>query len=218
MFEKRMRNTYETQKDLYDRLNGTIILYDEAPCTVSIMGDEIHLFKLEEYPNHKPFKVSKDDPLLDISSIELGYANWNPADSGLNNLKRHAIYYQRHPERQYRQGLCTGRTQTRSPLQGKDLPYNPGLESVSFVNMVKNIYPSVHEAVWDLNSGVADSVAISREIALVNEPSGIITVAFKRDNIGVMIPNQNKILVRDHEFVWVLDRIFTRFNVSLEKF
>jgi hypothetical protein len=84
--------------------------------------------------------------------------------------------------------------------------------------MIKNEYPKAVEAVWMINSGTHESVALSRDIVLVAESSGLITVGWRRKNIGVMIPSMNRVLLKDHEFVWVLERILSRFQIEVEKF
>lgn len=50
------------------------------------------------------------------------------------------------------------------------------------------------------------------------EDSGVITVAINRENIGSLIPSEGRVFIKDHEFLWVIQNLLTRFNISVNPF
>lgn len=217
MFEKRMRNHYRTAKDITDRLNNTVVLFDGVPHILSTSGTSILGYLLKDYPNSKSIKIDPEDPRLDISSIELGYFNIEP-NCPLNGVKKGVCaYLERTPQRQYSQSVNPNKLRVVSPIVGRNT-YSPSFLGHPMVKMIQDEYPTATEAVWNLSAGTHESIAISRDVALVAEGSGMMSVALNRENIGTLIPSENRVLVKDHEFIWVVEKLLSRFNIKVDPF
>lgn len=220
MFDTKMRNQYKTDKDVYDRLNGTVVSYDGEPHFLQCEGglSKTYIYPLKDYPASKKKKVDPLDEKLDIQSFELGYLNIDPKCPLNRNSLGFACYLERGPVKQYHQGIRPQSLSCLSPISSRDVTLGVSYLGAPLYKMIKNEYPKAVEAVWMLNSGTHKSVAISRDVVLIPESSGLITVGWRRKNIGVMVPSMGKVLLKDHEFVWVLERILSRFQIEVEKF
>ena len=220
MFDTKMRNHYKTDKDIYDRLNGTVVSYDGEPHYLQCEGGhaQTYIYPLKDYPNAKKQKIDPLDEKLDIQSFELGYLNIDPMCPLNGNKTGFAFYLQRDPRKQYHQGIRPQTLSCLSPIEDRQMNKAVSYVGAPLRKMIKNEYPKAVEAVWMINSGTYESVALSRDIVLVAESSGLITVGWRRKNIGVMVPSMNRVLLKDHEFVWVLERILSRFQIEVEKF
>lgn len=220
MFDTKMRNHYRLDKDIYDRLNGTIVSYDGEPYYLKCEGgyNQTYIYPLKDYPNAKKKKIDPLDEKLDIQSFELGYLNIDPKCPLNGNKTGYAVYLQRYPQKQYHQGIRPQTISCLSPIDGREIDKGASYLGTPLWKMIKNEYPKAVEAIWMINSGTHESVALSRDIVLVAESSGLITVGWRRKNIGVMVPSMNKVFLKNHEFVWILERILSRFQIEVEKF
>lgn len=216
-FNKSMRNHYKTVSDVSSRLDRTIGIYKGEPVYITVSENALGVYNLEKFPNSKPIMIPWDDPDLDISSVELGYVNLVP-NCPLNGSKfGQAAWCARTSQRQYRQGVDPNRILSQSPVEGRQ---GAGYSVCGYplYNLIKDKYPSVMESVWMLTAKTHTSVAISREVCLIMEDSGVITVAINRENIGSLIPSEGRVFIKDHEFLWVIQSLLTRFNISVNPF
>lgn len=213
MFEKRMPNNFELPHDIEARLNRTICSYDGEPYRIETDGMSVYLIDL--LGRNTPVKVDAHDPLLDISSLELGYMNIEPGSPGRKT--GFCEYLTRGPGKQWKQGICIDRIEVHSPVDDLHTPLS-GVDYVNLYNVLKNIYPSVTEAVWNISSGLWESVAISRDVCLMGQRDSSISVVHLRDPIGVLIPGRQKVYVKEHEHLWCVEKILRRFNIEVDPF
>lgn len=216
-FKKSMRNTYKSLHDISARLDRTVALYKGEPVLIAVQSHNLILYPLEKYPNSKGFEIPFEDPDLDISSLELGYVNINPNCHINGCSKGMASWVARTSSRQYRQGVDPQRLLSQHPVEGRS-GHGLGTLGYPLYNLIKENYPSVLEAVWMLTAKTHISVAISREVCFVMEESGIITVAVNRENIGSLIPSENRVYIKDHEFLWVIEKLLSRFQIQINPF
>jgi len=213
MFEKRMQNEFSLLHDIEARLNRTVCLYDGEPYRIETDGGMIYLCDLLD--RNPPKKIDAHDPLLDISAIELGYVNIEPLSPSYK--QGFCQYLMRGPGKQWKQGTSLNHIEIQNHTENKSTPL-ASTSWKSFYDMVKGNYPSVVEAVWNISSGLWESVAISRDVCLTSEPSGSMTVVHMRDPIGTLIPGQQKVYVKDHEYLWCVEKILRRFNIEIDPF
>lgn len=219
MFERKMRNHYTTQKDIYDRLNDTVLLFKGEPHYIQTNGVSFCGYPLDDYQiKNTKIDIDPSDPELDISAIEIGYVNIEPGCRLNGNKVGMSVYYRSHPTKQYHQGIQPSRMEVESPIDGRRLEFCPSTMGLPLAKAIREEFPTVHEAIWGINSGLWSSCAISKDVCLVGEKSGLMTVAIRRENIGSLIPGQNKVLVKDNEFVWVIQRLLSRFSISIDPF
>ena len=104
-FPEFMSCKYVTLKDLTDRLDSTVCRYGGKLVYVRVKptGPEVNLH-LYDWPNvNSVIKTIKpDDPLFDISLLDLGYFNY------VSNGENFALYPYRLSSKKYKQGTYTG--------------------------------------------------------------------------------------------------------------
>lgn len=213
---------YETVKDLKDRLHGTVCRYKGIPyyCEVTAKGKivlkDVRTPVITNFPC-VPQEISPKDEDFDISSIELGYVNfeidpmlhryWKP-----NAMERSksVSFLARWPSRRYKQGI-SGDMLSCKTIDG----HNEGegtfvLHSEGFIKSCLNEYPSLPEAIERLSSGEADQIAVSKEFALKRTDSSLILAFCETKNIGWILPRTMKIEVPEGELNWVYRRMMDR--------
>lgn len=215
MFEKRMKNSFELCSDIEARLNRTVCLYDGEPYRVETDGHQMYLYDL--LSKNPPQKIDAHDPLLDISSVEIGYMNFKPETPGVGNKRGFTQFVCRSPGKQWKQALCLDRLDIYSHTDGQHT-FCTHVNPENIYDMVKGIYPSVVEAVWNLSQGLYDSIAISRDVALINNLTGTINLNILREPVGTLIPGHQKVFVKDQEYIWVIKKSLSRFNIEVDPF
>lgn len=230
-YDRSMPQMFNLATDVEARLNHTIIRYDEEPVYVcNVNSSKIFIQTLDEYVTgdsriHR--SLSFDDPLLDISSPPIGYFNMSKeeakrifGDHNPDASKSRAGYCYRNPAKQWKQGLRLGHLVTREPSQ-PDTHFMGGY-SLNFCKPVREMilgeFPSVQEALFSLDSEEAESVAISREVALVRESTGAITVAIEGVGAGILLPTQSKVYVQSRRHSWVIEEQLSRFQLEVKNF
>lgn len=208
----KMANRYLSQKDLCDRLHGTICRYKDVPVGVQFVTTNC-LMLTDVVTGELVAKISPTDPDFDISSPELGYMNYANKDFKLN-----VVYVSRQPIRRYRQGLylqCCEFNTIDGGVQRSPYGMNYfGLQG--FKNMIMDIYPPLSQARSMLNEGDVE-VAISKEIALKKIDSGLHLVYFKTKNIGWIKPDSMCVEMAAGEFDWVAERYLSRLGIEVKE-
>lgn len=181
--------------DLNQRLNHSFVMYDGEPCYVLVHTDdevkyalklyrsyEVNHYGHEEGPPIKeifPYDPEDCDDKFDISSIPLGYVNWN----------NRAIYLKRHPYRAWKQGICT-QSVTAYEVSGEHsqgVQVSKVLSSHDFHASVCGKFPALKEAVrLVLTKGGFKSMAISKDIAIEKVNSTTLYVYLKGMHLGVL--------------------------------
>lgn len=233
-YDRTMPQMFTLSSDVEARLNQTIIRYEGVPVyVISVGGDYILIQTCEEYVKHqagieKSFrKVDYQDPLLDISTPPVGYFNFSKDEAEMIFGRGHPLarksragYSYLNPAKQWKQGLRLSNLPTREPvnpdqhfLGGFNLCFYDSVNS-----MINGDFPSIQEALFSLDSGESISVAISREVALVKENTGAITVGVCGEGAGIMIPSQNIVYLKDRKHSWVIEEQLSRFQLEVKKF
>jgi hypothetical protein len=207
-----MRCLYDTERDLIDRLHGTICRYDEKAVRVTVLGkSELQL--VDPVSGKEVVRIRPNDELFDISSPEIGYLNLTgtPSVDGVYKLERN-------PYRKFRQGLyaecCSayeidGRTCTM--INAATVFQYP----VGLVDMIENRYPSFHEAVKMLFSEEKKEVAISKDIALSMMNTGLILIWCRGQDVAYLVPGSNSIGYKRDDTAWVIERMLKKSGVRL---
>lgn len=208
-----MRCKYLPQ-DLYARLHGGIGFYGGEPVFVHIEGDNQNKIVLYGFDGEVVKKeVKENDPLLDISSPELGYVN---DDHG-------CFYVYRRPDRRYKQTLTTASLGVRSGdgsiFGSRDTDrLNDAFHGRYFRNMLMGKYPSVEKAFAKLSQSkkAASSIAIHRDVGLYRDSFGLIRVFFKGDEVGKINPGENIVRIPHDDKAWVISSYLNEFSWEID--
>lgn len=208
--KEKMPNLYRLSQDVRDRLNGCILRYDEKLVyCMQETATTLLLYDLKQTTLIK--KITVDDHLLDISSIELGYMNLE------NNQKETVVRYsKRHPQKQYAQGLrpdhiswYTIDGQETSATVGRGI-YNYVQEG--FADAIYGVFPSFDGIEWDS----LNEVALSQMVALKKIDIGLVLVYFRTRNVGYIEPGKRVVKVPDDDSAWVVHRYLQNFSIKYE--
>jgi hypothetical protein len=214
MAYEKMACLYETEKDLVDRLGGTVCRYKGVPYVVHIEArTKINLLDLV---SQKPvLSIRPNDPDFDISSAEIGYINFRWTKTQLkysdtpNDTSNKAYYLERVPFRRYRQGLCSD-SLSGFHIDGKtSINPNALLFSDGFRDSQLGRFPSVREAIKLLEE--EQQVAVGMDTALQKVDSGMILVWYRTKNIGWITPDNPTITIARTADSWVHERVLKRF-------
>lgn len=208
--KEKMPNLYRLSQDVRDRLNGCILRYDDKLvfCTQET-ASTLLLFNMDQ--STIIGKIQVDDPLLDISSIELGYMNLE------NNQKETVVRYaKRHPQKQYAQGLrpdhiswYTIDGQETSATVGRGM-YNYTQEG--FAQSIYGSFPVFDAIEWE----TLNEIALSQMVALKKIDIGLILVYFRTRNVGYIEPGKRVVKVPDDDSAWVVHRYLQNFSIKYE--
>lgn len=171
-----MRQKYKGQ-DIRARLHHTIIRYKNHPYLAEV--NESNQIGLRDLANNNLIAlVEHDDPLIDISSISIGYVNVTHPDI------RSAVYLKREPLRRFKQGIEFDML-TQIPLRTgmSSFPKSVVL-SRGFVNAVLGKFPSFKESLKLISDGWY-SVALSRDVAFKRE-TNLLKVFIKDTEVGIL--------------------------------
>ena len=149
--------------DLRTILKGTIILYDTEPVYVRDILNEEGLL-VEMLSSRNRMEVAINNPLFDFEPFPLGFIN----------TKNTVLYAQRHPRRQYRQGLSSDNCgmdlirECRNDRGVIDSLRDFNSDTFGMLrNTIKGIYPTLNECEAAFNTG-SELKAISRTFAISN--------------------------------------------------
>lgn len=210
MIKEKMPNLYRATNDVRDRLNGCILRYDgKLIYCMQETATTLLLYNLRQDTVIK--KIMVDDPLLDISSIELGYMNLE------NNQKENVVRYaKRHPQKQYAQGIrpdhLTWHTidgQETSAALGRGT-YNYTQEG--FAQSIYGTFPMFDAIEWE----TLNEVALSQMVALKKIDIGLVLVYFRTRNVGYIEPGKKVVKVPDDDSAWVVHRYLQNFSIQYE--
>lgn len=236
---ERMPCLYSTEKDLHDRLHGTICRYKEKPYSVTVEGTEL-LYLRDIITNKVVHKVPPNDPDFDTSSPELGYFNLILPET---KAVMRVVYAERRPRRQYRQGICSTNL-SFSTLDGKNTrdhwlipgyPDSTWMGYPGFIEMLENDYPMLDKAFDILNdrfiptniqnhkTGImeeqlvpVESLAISKDTAIQRTDSGVYQIWYKMDNVGWTTPESRVVRVPSGEMGWIVSKYLSQFSWKID--
>lgn len=155
-----MSKEYLNRNDIAMRLEGTFVFYKKVPYYVTLPENNIednagawkyiNLSPVQN-PRGKKIKVDHTDPLLDTSAPTLGFMNWDSK----------AYYAYRKPVRKQWQGL-NSRAMGFAPMA----PEGQWWFSEAFEHMLLNKYPTVQEAIRQVEDLEVKSAAFDRRLAV----------------------------------------------------
>lgn len=180
--------------DIKKYLEECFIRYEGVPYYASVDGQSVHLVDLETRSTVKV--VRGDDPLLDISSITLGWVNIN---------KYFAVHIKRQPYRRWKQGVAFSNI-TIFKLANKDEHEEVSKNSLlnrEFKNSILGIYPSYEDAFRLVTTKKRVSVAISNTIA-VKRVASTLEFYFDEEKFGEMsLEEKGVVKVKKNDYSWV---------------
>jgi len=205
-YEEYMPCIYTTSKDLMDRLSGTICRYDGVPKTVEYHSPvRLDLYALTlDVP---AITIKPSDPKFDISSIEVGYMNWLRMPGRID-----VVYLLRNGKKQYRQGITAGALDFFT-IEGDQAGRLNVLNTKAFEDSVMNRFPTVDEALGSMKTvGMA---ALSQEVAIRKERSGIVLVYHRTKNVGYMLPDSDEVTLARGQFQDVVAEILSPVGLKI---
>ncbi len=231
---------YNTEKDLYDRLNGTLCRYKGKIVVVLVEGLQV---SIRDPLNNKFLKyILPNDPDFDLSSPEMGYMNLILPEG--KNPKLRVFYAERTPRRQYRQGLCAnnigfgtldGSAIREVMAQVPGFPESSWIGYPGFIQMLEDDYPTLDEAFYILDVGYTTAkmsdpktlefvdtkvevtvMAISKDTAIQKTDSGVYQVWYKCDNVGWMAPGTRTVNVKSSDIGWIVSKYLSLFSWKVE--
>lgn len=192
------------------RLAQGIVFYKKEPFQLQLISKtSANLLPLSL--KQKPVQAKLTDKDIDVSSPELGYANYN----------NDAYYLRRLPARKYKQALNIGSCSASNVfgvwLDSHSLAII--LYGESGYNMLCNRYPSYSEAlayILSRNGPLTRSIAFSKECCL-SLHNGVIKVHIKGEEVGTYDSNTKKFSIIKNPFSWVTERILSRYAVPMNE-
>lgn len=190
-------NFYPSAEEAAFRLNSTVVEYDGGPVfihRVDAHSDGILRLRLSSMPyspdgtTPKTFSKKISDPLFRrFQTVGLGWCNHFGAGS-------HASYIERIPVRRSKQGLDSSSFKSCRPIVGSTgelltgVRYSDLFYSEGFAETVKNLYPSLEEAMEVLSPD--SSIALSRDFLCKQNENGVITLWYKKQEVGPIVKNR----------------------------
>lgn len=214
MAYEKMPCLYDTVKDLQDRLEQTIVRYNQIPVIVNVAAKD-KLVLTDIVTKEKLYEVKPSDPNLDISSAEIGYLNWKPQinlvkyyNSAWAKEPNKVAYFERQPRRAYRQGLYAD-VVSSFHIDGKDGIGSENLFGTDgFRASIVGEFPSLEMAIELMDHENWSEIAISQSIALQKIESGLTLVYFRTKNVGWIVPRTAQISVNEGKYAWAIKRLF----------
>lgn len=188
-----MRNKY-VGEDIRQRLGGTVIRYNNRPYYCAVDGGLIILQDL--VTGRIEHKVTADDPLIDISSLDLGYVN-------ISHPLSCAVHCARAGQRRYKQGVDFHHlVYNVLTIPSEKFSMNGDwMKCQGFLDAYEGKYPSFKDATKMISSG-SKSVALSREVAILRDKD-IMKVFVKNDEVGWYKAGTNSVYVPTTETSWI---------------
>lgn len=204
MLPEKMANRYSTPADIQNRLADTFLRYDGVPVYCSGLSDtqkKIVLWKLP-VPNRRTadnlIEVPFNDEKLDISSIELGYANSDPTKS-TNSV---AYVYRAPKKSPYKQGVCF-QTTLFDGIDGRRGSFNFNAQSQNWADFLSGVYPKD----WASVLNEAGEVAVSREVAVKRDKLGLTFFYVRGEQIGYSTPKSDVLNIVDRASSYAVERL-----------
>lgn len=174
-----MGKAYYQHSDAKMRLDGTICLFDGKPVLVQVVDkkhmvricpvDKIHTVHPKDWQ-----EVLYTDDKFSYKSPPLGYVNYN----------KQAYYLTRIPDRKQRQGLTLDILTSR-PKMLPGYSFESAIFNQGYIDLCRNKYPTIDEAIKLLDSDKAESVAISRSTALSFLGRNVLGLLYKGRQVGI---------------------------------
>lgn len=201
----RMACLYATKKDLIDRLHGTYVRYKgeikHAQYHISDEGKE-GLYLNDIHSRGKGFHVEVSDSDLDVSSFEVGYVNIDQTFMKTSNPIHHTLYMGRYPAKRYRQGFSLPSYCIRD-ISGTKTAF--GISDIRAIE--KSLYGEF-PSVKDFMSSEKIVSAVSSNVALKKEPSGIILVYVNQRNVAFIV--NKKLHFKEDKIRWIYERVLMK--------
>lgn len=221
MAYEKMPCLYDTEKDLHDRIGGTVCRYKGVPYWVQVeSAKKINLLDIVTQKTTVA-GISPSDPEFDISSAEVGYVNFKYTPEQLRYMsvkdKRNKVYYlERIPFRRFRQGLCGDSMTTYSVEGDPGIPAASVLASQGFLESQINCWPSIPTVLSIFERGLEKEIAVSVDTALQRIESGLVLVFHRTKNIGWITPGRRsfEIELAKSPHKWVYERVLKKFMVD----
>jgi hypothetical protein len=197
---------YDTERDLIDRLHETCVRRKGDPTPYKfhyINNKKCNLYDLQ---TGDETTVPLDE--VDISSIELGYMNYK-----LPGGKPAVVYLSRDVRKQYRQGLCSNNVLTFPREFSQNYHF---FSQKGFIDMCRGEYPSYEEAIAELKKDIEGERAISIDVKIKREYSGVVMVYYRLKNVGWMAPESKKVNLMNVPLDWAVRRALQRHGIELE--
>jgi hypothetical protein len=223
MAYEKMPCAWDSEKDLIDRLQGTICRYDGVPYLISVESKKSLL--LSDIVSQKIVKtIDPSDPKFDVSSAEIGYINFRnnkPQKYGKSRevqTSNLVVYLQRIPSRRYRQGLNSGAVVSKTlDDNGKSPgPTDYFLLSSGLRDSLMGVYPTPSQGMGILKTLEEKEIALSQSIALSKMESGLILVYCRTVNIGWIAPGDDRIVTPRNRNSWVYERMLNSSGLKFE--
>jgi hypothetical protein len=182
--------------DIKKYLDECFIRYNGVPYYASVDGLNVHLIDLET--RQATAVVRGDDPLLDISSIPLGYVNIG---------RDYCLHIKRYPYRKWKQGVCMANIQVsiigRTADAGRITKDH--LICQEFKNSILGNFPNWTTAFRMLSTKERCSVALSNSVGVKRNDH---TLEFLVDEqvigyIDLREKNFSVVNTKKSEFSWV---------------
>lgn len=173
--------------DLMTIFSDTVIRYQKKPVYVTGVSPmkNLLIIDLEDMKKKEQKEVSLSDPAFDFSPVPLGFCNHN----------NDAVFLQRIPKRQYKQGL------SKNSLFVKEITDDVSVESLSTLKQAKGrslahcingTYPSFTTVIKHILKGACRSMAFSRNLAVDSDG----TLFYNDTEIGMVDLETQKIVLK----------------------
>ena len=190
---------YVNAADVNTRLNGTVVRYKNEPVYVEQQGvnrrdreNDLRV-DLHDVINKTWIEnIHTSDEDLDVSAFpNMGYGNYRGV----------ARYFTRIPNRRTANGVTTTNCcfWTRNP-DGSLSSNNVGREvllNVDFHQMLRGKYPSFEDALKTVSSHQAQSVAVNRKLAIMEDEVGLIKLSYFARPIAVYNDKKDLFMVSE---------------------
>lgn len=202
-----MANRWNSEKDLLDRLGGCYFLFDGKLCMIQVYSSSI-LLVLDPITQNELHRIKPDDPRLDVSALELGYAN------GYREDEIRVTYISRGTGKNYKQGICNHnikyQTIDGTESNGYVIPGRGSthiLNNRGFVESIEGTFPPVGAAMTYLkNQRNKSEVAVSQAVAIQKPEVGPMMVYVRTKAVGWIAPSETTVRVPDGPVSWIVER------------
>lgn len=198
---RRMPNRWTLESDLNARLSGCHFIFDGRYVQIQAVSSSclnIHDGLTQEIIE----KISPDDPRLDVSSIELGYANI-PTSAGLR-----VVYTYRATSKRWKQGIDTSNVcivstsgEHLNPVfstpDGRSAYY---IMSAGFRDSVLGRFPTIGVALSSLSKGMPE-IAVSQSYVLKFVSNEISLILCRNEAVGHIVDGSLRIEERASSFI-----------------
>ncbi len=199
---------YIDYEQLYRRLHNTIVRYQNrlVHCEVP-EGDSLDLCISFLEGDKIQRRIHSSDVDLDISSLPLGYTNYNG----------HAWYIQRIPTRKQHQGITPEICCYQPASPSAKRPTNSWyfFKSKDFVDSVHNRFSSFDYAFHSVYTQQNISHAFHRRFALLSDDLNLIKVKHLTKTIGYFPPSKNYLILPKENDNPLFRKYFTSLGVEI---